>query len=91
MSNQCDNWPKDNFDSYGKGKSIFMQAHKMKYLKDDSAQKYVYADCKNISDLARIYAPGTIDSSGRPVTNNTAGKNKDWYPGVSKYYRQLLA
>lgn len=91
MRAQCDQWPDDNFDSYWKWKSIFMQAHKMKYLRDDSGQKYVYADCRDIADLARIYAPGTIDSSGRPVMNNAAGKNKDWYPGVSKYYRQLSA
>lgn len=91
MSSQCDSWPSDNFTKYGKGQSIYMQAHKMKYLRDDSGQKYVYSDSRNIADVARVYAPESIDSSGNPVTNNGQGKNKYWFGNVTSYFKQLSA
>lgn len=89
MSSQCDGWPSDNFTNYGKGQSIYMQAHKMKFLRDDSGKKYVYSDSRNIADVARVYAPESIDSSGNPVTNNGHGKNKYWFWNVSSYFSEL--
>mgnify|MGYP000325941998 CR=1 FL=1 len=62
----------------------------MRYLKDDSGNKYVYAGSKSLADLARIYAPESIDSSGNPVLNNGEGKNKYWYGNVNRYYKQLM-